>query len=376
MKKNTEKKIYKSIDLCAGIGGIRRGFELTDRIENILSAENDKFACITYKHLYNEDPTNDITTNDFKDKLKTMSYDILLAGFPCQSFSTVGKKEGFKDVLRGTIFFHIAEIIKNTRPKVFLLENVAGLISHEKGKTFNIILDTLINKLNYHIVGVEKDNNGNIIFDRKNLILNAKEFGLPQNRPRVYLVGFDKEKYGKKIENIKIKELPQNRENGDIYYDLNDILEKSADKKFYLSQGYLNTLKKHKTSQSRKGNGFGYMVINEKDIERPISNALLATGGSGKERNLVYDIQNKIIGLKVKGKQTPLNNECIRIMKPSEWGKLQGFIGYAFINKGKEYFSFPDEISMTQQYKQLGNSVAIPVIEEIAKNIIETLDTI
>lgn len=368
-------KIYKTIDLCAGIGGIRTGFELSGRTDNVLSAENDKYACMTYHHLYDEDPLGDITTDEFKEKVRNTQFDIMLAGFPCQAFSAVGKKEGFKDVLRGTIFFHIAEMLESTRPKAFLLENVEGLITHKKGQTFNIILDTLINKLEYHIVGITPDDSGEkFIFDRKEILLNARNFGVPQNRPRVYLVGFDKRRYGNKLDHIEFKSLPQKRPGDPIYKDLKDVLEMKADKEYYLAQGYLETLKKHKSSQGEKGNGFGYMIVNEPHIENPVSNALLATGGSGKERNLVYDPQPEIAGIQTKGKKTPINDEGIRMMKPSEWGKLQGFVGYAFMQDGKDTFSFPKGVSKTQQYKQFGNSVAIPVIEEIAKDVIKTLD--
>jgi len=373
--------MYKTVDLCAGIGGIRRGFELTGSVKNVLSAENDKFACETYEHLFRENPMNDITEDNFKEQINKTEYDILLAGFPCQAFSAVGKKQGFKDKLRGTIFFHLAEIIENTRPKAFLLENVEGLISHDKGNTFKIIIDTLMNKLNYHIIGIEKQKDlyGNSkicssTFDKNNIVLNAKNFGLPQNRPRVYIVGFDEKRYGKKICRINFKKLPQKRKKIPIYKDLNDILEMNANPKYYLSQGYLNTLKKHKSKQNAKGNGFGYMIVNEPKIKNPISNALLATGGSGKERNLIYDPQDNISGQLIKGKKTPLNNEGVRIMKPEEWAKLQGFSGYAFIENHEDNFSFPEKISNAQKYKQLGNSVAIPVIEEIAKKIIQTLD--
>ncbi|MDR0911151.1 MAG: DNA (cytosine-5-)-methyltransferase [Methanobrevibacter sp.] len=370
--------MYKTIDICAGIGGIRRGFELTGKVMNVLSAENDKYACKTYKHLYDEDPTNDITNPDFKSLILETEYDIMLAGFPCQAFSAVGKKEGFKDTLRGTIFFHIAEIIESNRPKAFLLENVEGLITHKKGETFKTIIDTLVNKLDYHVIGVGKqtDLNGNITidtFNKNDIVLNAKNFGLPQNRPRVYIVGFDKQRYNDKLKNIKFTKLPQKR-NNKIYNDLNDILEFNADAKYYLSQGYLDTLKKHKAKQGAKGNGFGYKIVNEIGIKNPISNAILATGGSGKERNLVYDPQDKVVGKSVKGKKTPINNEGIRLMKPEEWAKLQGFLGYGFIENNEDKFSFPEDVSNTQKYKQLGNSVAIPVIEEIAKEIIKTLD--
>ncbi|KZX14371.1 DNA (cytosine-5-)-methyltransferase [Methanobrevibacter filiformis] len=373
--------MYKTVDICAGIGGIRKGFELTGKAVNVLSAENDRYACKTYEHLYGENPMNDVTTNEFKELLDSVEYDIFLAGFPCQAFSAAGKKEGFKDKLRGTIFFHLAEMIESTRPKSFLLENVEGLITHMKGETFNIILDTLINKLDYHIVGIEEQqdiygNANGFIFNKQDIVLNAKHFGLPQNRPRVYIVGFDKKRYADKLNTIDFNKLPQERKRPPIFKNLTEVLELGADTKFYLSQGYLETLKKHKSSQSAKGNGFGYMIVNEPKFKHPISNAILATGGSGKERNLIHDPQDKIIGLMVKGKKTPINNEGIRLMKPNEWGKLQGFVGYAFLNGKNDTFSFPEGVSNTQKYKQFGNSVAIPVIEEIANEIVKVLDNL
>lgn len=365
--------MYRTIDLCSGIGGIRRGFELTKKTHNVLSCENDKYACMTYEHLFNENAMNDITSPEFKQKVQNTSYDILLAGFPCQAFSAVGKREGFKDTLRGTIFFHIADIIESTRPKAFLLENVEGLLTHDKGNTFKVILDTLINQLDYYVIGIHPNLVGDgFYYKREDLILNAKDFGLPQNRPRVYIVGFDKKRYSE--EDIDWKQLPQKREGKPIYNDLNDLLDMKAEEKYYLSQGYVNTLKKHKSSQKRKGNGFGYVIVNQSNIKHPISNAILATGGSGKERNLIYDPQENIAGKIVKNKKTPLNDENIRMMTPDEWAKLQGFEGYGFIEEGKDKFSFPDKLSNTQRYKQLGNSVAIPVIEELAKKIIKVLD--
>ena len=117
-------KKYKTIDLCAGIGGIRRGYELAGCFENVLSAEIDKNACRTYEHLYGDNPMNDITTEEFKQKVDKTPYDILLAGFPCQAFSRAGKQEGFEDKTRGTLFFDIAEMINRSHPKAFMLENV------------------------------------------------------------------------------------------------------------------------------------------------------------------------------------------------------------------------------------------------------------
>jgi len=361
---------YKTIDLFAGIGGIRRGFELAGCFETVLSAENDKFACETYKHLFGEDAYNDVTTEEFKQKVINTEYDVLLAGFPCQAFSRAGKQEGFMDQIRGTLFFDVADIIKRTRPKAFMLENVDNLISHEKGRTFKIILETLVKELDYKVIGVETDNKGNMVYDAKPFIKNSRNFGVPQNRPRVYIIGFDRKFFADAVDNLPIKELPKTRSSAPIYKDLNDLIEFNAEPEYYMAQGYLDTLKKHRERHEGKGNGFGYIVVNEPGIENPISNAILATGGSGRERNLIYDPQENIAGSIVKGKQTPLNSEGIRVMTPREWGKLQGFISYGFVDdKGLDKFSFPSNVSKGQQYKQFGNSVSIPVIEEMAKSM-------
>lgn len=359
--------MYKTIDLFAGIGGIRKGYEMTGKFKNVLSAEIDKYACITYEHLFGENPNNDVTTEEFKRKVEDTSYDTLLAGFPCQAFSRAGKQEGFLDATKGTLFFDIADIIKRTRPKTFMLENVDNLLSHDKGNTFITILEILINELDYKIIGVEKDLTGKLIFDKKNFGRNSRNFGIPQNRPRVYIMGFDRQHYGSSVDKLNTKDLPFKREEEPIYKDLNDLLEFNAPAEYYVAQGYLDTLKKHRDRHEGKGNGFGYMVVNALGIDSPYSNAILATGGSGKERNLVYDPQEGIAGMIVKNKQTPLNDEHIRHMTPREWGKLQGFIGYAFIDeKGEDKFTLPSDVSNTQLYKQFGNSVTIPVIEQMA----------
>lgn len=367
--------MYKTIDLFAGIGGIRKGFELTGRFQNVLSAEIDRYACMTYKHLYGEDPFNDVTSEQFKEKVSNINYDVLLGGFPCQSFSIAGKKEGFRDKTRGTLFYDIADIIERTRPKAFLLENVEGLIRHDKGHTFRTILDTLVNELNYKVIGATKSLiTGDIIYEAEAFIFNSRNFGIPQNRPRVYIMGFDKQRYGEIDDLLPSNILPKKRNLPPIYRDLHDLLEYGAEKEFYLAQGYLETLIKHKIRHKGKGNGFGYKVVNDPSITNPVSNAILATGGSGKERNLVYDPQDHIGGTVVKNKKTPLNSQGIRHMTPREWGKLQGFIGYAFIENGKETFSFPEGISNTQKYKQFGNSVTIPVVETLANKMSEILD--
>lgn len=360
------RKIYKTIDLCAGIGGIRRGYELAGCFKNVLSAEIDKNACLTYKHLYGEDAMNDITTEEFKKKVDDTEYDVLLAGFPCQAFSRAGKKEGFMDKTRGTLFFDIAEIISRSHPKAFMLENVDNLITHEKGQTFHTIIDVLVNDLNYKVIGVTKDENGKLVYDARSFVRNSKNFGVPQNRPRVYIMGFSRDYYGDAVDSLP-NTLPEKRKTP-IYNDLNDLLEMNADDKYFLSSGYVETLERHKARHEGKGNGFGYRIVNLPEIEHPISNAILATGGSGKERNLVIDPKEGVAGKIVPSKQTPLNDKGIRAMTPREWGKLQGFVNYAFLDKdGNDTFSFPEKLADGSRYKQFGNAVTIPAVEEMAK---------
>lgn len=358
---------YKMIDLFCGIGGVRKGFELTKNYENVLSAEVDKYACMTYEHLYNENPLNDVTTQDFKEKVKQTDYDILLAGFPCQAFSIAGEKKGFKDTTRGTLFFHVADIIKDTNPKAFLLENVEGLYRHDKGKTFKIIIDTLVKELNYKVVGVDEIND-NLIYNSESFLRKTIDFGLPQKRTRTYIVGFSNEIIPK---NYKLDPLPL-KSNKTIFKSLHDLLEKDVSAKYYLSEQYIKTLEKHKEKHKSKGNGFGYKVVNVG--ENPISNTILATGGSGKERNLILQEKPEYYGKMFGSKKTPINDKGIRVMTPTEWARLQGFKDYAFIENGKDTFSFPTSVSETQQYKQLGNSVSIPVIEELASYIYEVLE--
>lgn len=366
---------YKTLDLFAGIGGIRKGFELTGRFENVLSAEIDKYACETYKHLFGDDPYNDATSEDFKARVAATDYDVLIAGFPCQAFSIAGRKEGFKDKTRGSLFFDIADILDRTRPKAFLLENVEGLLRHKKGQTFRVILETLVVDLQYKLIGVEKSLIREYpIYNPSDFLLNSRYFGVPQNRPRIYLMGFDSRKYGDLLDELPTRILPKKRSGRPIYGDLNKLLEYGAESAYYLSEGYLRTLKRHRERHEAKGHGFGYIVVNATNIKKPVSNAILAIGGSGKERNLVWDPQKNVAGMYASGKKTPLNGEGIRVMTPREWGKLQGFVGYAFIKNGRDGFSFPEGVSKAQQYIQFGNSVTIPVIEVLAEEMAKCLD--
>ncbi len=367
--------MYRTIDLCAGIGGIRRGFEMTGKFKNVLSAEIDEQAARTYEHLYHENPRNDLASTAFKKKVKNTEYDVLLAGFPCQTFSSAGKKEGFEDKTKGTVFYEIAKIIRKTRPKAIFLENVQNLLSHDNGKTFETIIDILESNLKYKVIGVEYDKSGKLINKSQSFKRNTVDFGWPQNRPRVYIIAFDKKRYGKQIELLP-KSTPTGRTGSSPFASVQDILEDKVDAHYYMSSKYLDTLKRHKIAQKSKGNGFGYCIVNQTSKKVQVANTILATGGSGKERNLIYQPVKEYSGIHIKGKASKLNTEGIRVMTPLEWARLQGFAGYAFLKNGKDEFSFPEGMSEGQQYKQLGNSVSIPVVEEMAKFILDCFSTL
>ena len=366
--------MYRTIDLCAGIGGIRRGFELTGRCRNVLSAEIDEQAARTYEHLFGEDPRNNLMSKSFREKLKSYPYDILLAGFPCQAFSSVGLQMGFKDKEKGNIFFGIAKIIEESRPKAVFLENVQNLMSHDGGKTI-VRIFKILNELNYKIIGADFDEKGDPIFKRSSFVRNTIDFGLPQNRPRAYIIAFNKDIYGAALKLADEKEVIPKGSDDVIYQDVNELLEPLVPVNYYMASGYLQTLINHKNRENAKGNGFGYCVVNDQNRRYKFANAILATGGSGKERNLIYQPVPGYDNMVIKSKRTPINNKGIRVMTPIEWGRLQGFIGYGFIDtNGKDHFAFPEGMSDGQKYKQFGNSVSIPVIKVMADYMIEKLD--
>ena len=217
------------------------------------------------------------------------------------------------------------------------------------------------------MIGVERDDDGKLRYDKKSFIRNTKNFGLPQNRPRVYIVAFSRDYFGKYVDLLPRETPTQGRK--EIFHSVLDILDTTVPARFFLSSGFLTTLEEHRVRQRSNGNGFGYQIVNDASIDRPLAHTILATGGSGKERNLIYDPVNgrDIVGTEVSGKKTPINDKCIRTMTPEEWGRLQGFIGYAFLDENEnETFSFPEKMSNQQKFKQFGNSVSIPLIEEMA----------
>jgi DNA (cytosine-5)-methyltransferase 1 len=321
---------FKFIDLFAGIGGFRMAFQNLGG-ECVFSSEWDKYAQETYRANFGETPEGDIRKISEKD---IPDHDILCAGFPCQAFSIAGKRAGFEDI-RGTLFFEVARIIKEKQPKAIFLENVKGLVNHDKGKTLKVILDVLRNDLGYYIPDPQ--------------IMNAKDFGVPQNRERIYIIGFRKDI------DPKTFSYPEKSE---IKTTFKDVKEKQpVSSKFFLSARYLDTLKKHKARHASKGNGFGYEIISNDSI----SNAIVV-GGMGRERNLVIDNEMGATVLPATGKKGEINTEGVRNMTPREWARLQGF---------PDTFKIP--VSDSQAYKQFGNSVAVPAIQATGKNIIKVL---
>ena len=304
------------IDLFAGIGGTRLGFYQTNKVRNVFSSEWDKFSQKTYYANFGEHPEGDITKIDAKD---IPDHDILVAGFPCQAFSQAGKKLGFEDT-RGTLFFDVARILKEKRPAAFLLENVKNLRSHDHGRTFKVIMNTL-NDLNYSV---------------SYALFKARDFGAPQNRERIYIVGFNKDKV-KNPEDFKFPVPPKPKTR------VGDILEDYVDPKYTISDRLWAGHQRRKRENKAKGKGFGYSLVN---ADSPYTNTISAR----------YYKDGSEILVEQKGKNP-------RKVTPREAARLQGF---------PENFIIP--VSDTQAYKQFGNSVCVLAIHAIAENIIAFLD--
>ncbi len=305
-----DKSDFTFIDLFAGMGGIRIPFEELGG-KCVFTSEFDKFAQDTYAENFGEFPSGDVT----KIKAEEIpAFDILLAGFPCQPFSNAGLKKGFDDT-RGTLFFDIARIVKHHKPKVLFLENVKGFRSHDKGNTFETLKSTL-EDLGYKVFAE---------------VLNAKDFGVPQNRERIYIIAFSDH-------TIEFKHpKPKN-----TVTRLGDILEKEVDERYTISDKLWAGHQRRKKEHKEKGNGFGYCLFDEDSEYTSTMSARYYKDGSE-------------ILIKQKGKNP-------RKLSPKEALRLQGY---------PEDYIFP--VSDTQAYKQCGNSVAVPVIREVAKNIIKIL---
>lgn len=323
---------FTFIDLFAGIGGFRMAFQNLGG-ECVFSSEWDEQARKTYYANYGDVPFGDITKESTKNKIPK-GFDILCAGFPCQAFSLAGKRLGFEET-RGTLFFDVAEILRRYKPKAFFLENVKGLVIHDKGRTFKTILNTL-DEVGYIVPNPE--------------IVNAMYFGVPQHRERIYIVGFRKDL------GIKKEDFSYPEQNKVLKHWIDVREENPVPAKYYLSTTYIDTLIRHKARHEAKGHGFGYDIIPDDGIAHAI-----VVGGMGRECNLVIDFRQKDLTptTRIKGE---VNKQGWRKMTPREWARLQGY---------------PDEFKIVvadaSAYKQFGNSVAVPAIQATANQILKTL---
>lgn len=334
-----EKPKFTFIDLFAGIGGFRIALQNLGG-KCVYSSEFDAKAQETYLANYGEMPFGDITKPSTKSYIP-QEFDILCGGFPCQAFSLAGRRLGFKDETRGTLFFEIEEILRRHQPKAFFLENVKGLAIHDKGRTLETIL-THLDNAGYDVVPPR--------------ILNAMDFGVPQHRERIYIIGFRKDL---RIDVTKFQ-YPEPQSVGKLRPKFSDVMEKDVPSvKYYLSTVYLDTLKRHRARHEAAGHGFGYEIIDTDGV----ANAIVV-GGMGRERNLIIDPRLKDFTpiTRIKGE---VNREGIRRMTPREWARLQGFPD-----------SFKIVVADASAYKQFGNSVAIPAIQMTAKNELELLGLI
>ena len=316
-----ENPKFKFIDLFAGIGGIRLAYQNIGG-KCVFTSEWDHYSKLTYEANFGEVPFGDITKISEKE---IPDHDILLAGFPCQPFSiagvskknALGRAHGFLDETQGTLFFDVARIIKYKQPKAFMLENVKNLISHDKGKTFKIIIETL-KELDY-----------SIYFK----VLDGKHF-VPQHRERIIIVGFRNSIFKGK-ENFEFPNMPEPTR------VIREILEKEVNSKYTLSDKLWNYLQEYAKKHKAKGNGFGFGLTNLDGISRTMSARYYKDGAE--------------ILIPQEGKNP-------RRLTPRECARLQGF---------KDSFIIP--VSDNQAYKQFGNSVVTPMMQAVGENVLKEI---
>ena len=306
-----ESPKFTFIDLFAGIGGFRLAMQNLGG-KCIYSSEWDKEAKKTYKANFGETPFGDITKESTKSYIPD-NFDVLCAGFPCQAFSIAGKRGGFEDT-RGTLFFDVAEIIKRKKPKAIFLENVKGLVTHDNGKTLDVILNTL-EELDY-AVHVK--------------IINAKNFGVPQNRERIFIIGFNKAK----VDNYNVFNFPESTQ--EVF--INNFIENNV-------EGYDISEHLQKSYLLKKDDGKPQII----DINSNIQVKTLVS---------TYHKIQRLTGTFVKDGKTGL-----RLLSISECKAIMGFPN-----------DFIVPVSRTQAYRQFGNSVAVPAIQATANEILKKLN--
>lgn len=318
------KKIYKTIDLFAGIGGIRLGFESTGGFKTVYANDFEPKCKITYDLNFGDVKLDVKDIRDVSTK-ELPEFDILLGGFPCQAFSIAGYRQGFNDEKgRGNLFFEVERILKDRQPEAFLLENVKNLEGHDKGNTFKVIKD-ILNGLNYHI---------------QYKVLNTKDYGnVPQTRERIYIVGFKDKKKLDKFEFPK----PINLEK-----TIHDVLEdyKNVETKYYYNNKPLYP--KLKDDVSKEDTVYQWRRIYVRENKSKAFPTLTANMGMG-------------------GHNVPIvrQSHIIRKITPRECARVQGF---------PDEYKLP-EIADSHLYKQFGNSVSVPVIKRIAENIYLALES-
>lgn len=305
-KKKHKNSTFTFIDLFAGIGGTRLGFESAGG-ECVFTSEWDVHAQRTYEANFGDKPHGDITkikSSDIPD------FDVLLAGFPCQPFSSIGRRQGFLHETQGTLFHDVARIIKDKQPKAFMLENVPGLLTHDRGNTFTIIKNTL-KELGYTV-------------DYK--VLNSAEFGVPQQRKRIYIVGFRKDLVG---DNFQF-EYPEGKKKNVF---ISKFLEKNA-------EGYSISKRLQDGYMCKKDDGRPMIVDHDSHVH---VKTLVAS----------YHKIQRLTGTFVRDGETGLrlftHNECKAIM---------GFP-----------MDYKIPVSRTQMYRQFGNSIVVPVVSAVAKKM-------
>ena len=310
---------FRFIDLFAGIGGMRLAYESAGG-HCVYSNEWNKYSQQTYFANFGEQPDGDITK---VDENSIPNHDILVAGFPCQPFSiagvskkqSLGRATGFEDKTQGTLFFDVCRILKAKRPKAFMLENVKNLCSHDRGRTFKIITESL-DELNYEVFYQ---------------VIDGQLF-VPQHRERIIIVGFDREIYGKDID-FSFDIEPVNPKPV-----MRDILDKDVDEKYTLSDKLWDYLQGYAAKHKAAGNGFGYGIANPDGVARTLSARYYKDGSE--------------ILIEQKGRNP-------RRLTPRECARLQGF---------PEEFVIP--VSDTQAYMQFGNSVVVPLMSNVAQLVV------
>lgn len=321
-KKTVKDTKFTFIDLFAGIGGIRLAYENAGG-KCVYSNEWDKYCQMTYFANFGEQPDGDITKVNEKE---IPNHDILVAGFPCQPFSiagvskkrSLGRATGFEDKTQGTLFFDVCRVLKTKRPKAFMLENVKNLKTHDKGNTFKVIQESL-NELDYKIWYEVLDG----------------QYYVPQHRERIIIVGFDRKRYGDLIDfKFNLNPLEQKPV-------LKDILEKHVDSKYTLSDKLWQYLQNYANKHKAAGNGFGYGLADKNGVTRTLSARYYKDG-------------SEIL--------IPQKNRNPRRLTPRECARLQGYPD-----------SFVIPVSDTQAYKQFGNSVVVPLIENVANLVVNKM---